>query len=59
MAYNSTVFNYGNCKWVGHFVRGELQEQGWEVGFKPFWQKLSIDDCIVGTGDEQDAEKKS
>ena len=44
---------------AGRFACGELREQGWKVGFKRFRQKLSIDDCVVGTGDEQDAEKKS
>ena len=44
---------------AGHFVCVELREQIWKVGFKHFRQKLSIDDCVVGTGDERDAEKKS
>ena len=43
---------------AGRFIRGALREQGWKVGFKRFCQKLSIDDCVVGTGDERDAEKK-
>ena len=49
------LFYVSSLFWSSNESNGWLREQGWKVCF---WQKLSIDECVVSTGDERDTEKK-